>query len=238
VFRLADAAAEYPIPEVGQQYRALVLMLAFCGLRWGEAAGLKVGRLDLLRRRLTVAETLSEVSGHLVWGTPKNHQVRSVPMPGFLVELLAEATAGKSADDLVFTTMRGRPLRNLNFRRDVFDRAAIDAGLAGFTPKGLRDAAASLGVSAGAKVKAVQKMLGHASAAMTLDVYAGLFDDDLDGVAERLHAASVADGYQRAPMGGDRIKKAALIRPNREPPIGIEPMTYALRAGSVRDGGR
>jgi integrase len=39
VFRLADAAAEYPIPEIGQQYRVLVLVLAFTGLRWGEAAG-------------------------------------------------------------------------------------------------------------------------------------------------------------------------------------------------------
>jgi len=35
-------------------------------------------------------------------------------------------------------------------------------------------------------VKAVQRMLGHASAAITLDVYSGLFDDDLDGLAERL----------------------------------------------------
>jgi integrase len=35
VFRLADAAAEYPIPEIGEQYRLLVLVLAFCGLRWG-----------------------------------------------------------------------------------------------------------------------------------------------------------------------------------------------------------
>ena len=42
MFRLADAAAEYPIPEIGGQYRVLVLVLAFCGLRWGEAAGLKV----------------------------------------------------------------------------------------------------------------------------------------------------------------------------------------------------
>jgi integrase len=114
VFRLADAAAEYPIPEVGRQYRALVLLLAFCGLRWGEAAGLKVGRLDLLRRRVTVAETLSEVGGRLVSGTPKNHQTRSVPMPGFVADLLAEVAARKAASDLVFTTWRGRPLRNLN----------------------------------------------------------------------------------------------------------------------------
>ena len=88
--------------------------------------------------------------------------------------------------DLVFTTWRGKPLRNLNFRRDVFDRAADDAGLHGLTPHELRHTAASLAVSAGANVKAVQRMLGHASAAMILEVYSGLFDDDLDGVAERL----------------------------------------------------
>ena len=56
----------------------------------------------------------------------------------------------------------------------------------------LRHTAASLAVAAGANVKAVQRMLGHASAAMTLDVYADLFDDDLDAVADALdrHAAS------------------------------------------------
>jgi integrase len=163
-----------------------VLVLAFCGLRWGEVAGLKVGRVNLLKRRLVVAETVSEVGGHLVWGTPKNHQARSVPIPVFLADQLAEVISGSSPDALVFTTWRGRPLRNLNFRRDVFDKAAEDAGLSGLTPHELRHTAASLAVSAGANVKAVQRMLGHASAAMSLDVYSGLFDDDLDGVAARL----------------------------------------------------
>ena len=60
------------------------------------------------------------------------------------------------------------------------------ADLHHLTPHELRHTAASLAVSAGANVKAVQKMLGHASAAMTLDVYSGLFDDDLDGVADRM----------------------------------------------------
>jgi integrase len=204
VYRLADAAAQYPIPEVGGQYRALVLVLGFCGLRWGEAAGLKVGRVDLLRRRLTVAESLSEVEGHLVWGTPKSHATRSVPIPSFLVDLLAEVMHDLPPDALVFTTWRGKPLRNLNWRRDVFDRAAEDVGLAGLTPHELRHTAASLAVSAGANVKAVQKMLGHASAAMTLDVYAGLFDDDLDGVAERLDRAHPVEWYPsgtREPRG-------------------------------------
>ena len=66
------------------------------------------------------------------------------------------------------------------------------AGLDGLTPHGLRHTAASLAVSAGANVKHVQRMLGHASAAMTLDVYSGLFDDDLDAVADRLGEAAEA----------------------------------------------
>ena len=53
----------------------------------------------------------------------------------------------------------------------------------------LRHTAASLAVRAGANVKAVQRMLGHASAAMTLEVYADLFDDDLDAVAVALDRA-------------------------------------------------
>jgi integrase len=145
-----------------------------------------VKRVDLLRRRLTVAESATEVSGRLEWGTPKSHAARSVPMPRSLMSLFPDILAGKGPDDLVFTTWRGKPLRNLNWRRDVFDPAARDAGLEGLTPHELRHTAASLAVSAGAKVKSVQAMLGHASAAMTLDVYAGLFDDDLDGVADRM----------------------------------------------------
>jgi len=47
-------------------------------------------------------------------------------------------------------------------------------------------------VSSGANVKAVQRMLGHASAAMTLDTYADLFEDDLDTVGDRLDAAARA----------------------------------------------
>lgn len=183
VFRLADAAGEY---------RPLILTLAYCGLRWGEMAALRAGRVDLLRGRVLVAESVIEVAGRLTWGTPKSHAERLVPVPRFVCDALAPVLAGKGSDDLVFTTARGKPLRNLNFRRDVFDGAADDAGLAGLTPHELRHTSASLAVSAGANVKSVQRLLGHASAAMTLDVYSGLFDTDLDALAARLDA-SVAD---------------------------------------------
>lgn len=55
----------------------------------------------------------------------------------------------------------------------------------------LRHTCASLLVYAGADVKAVQRQLGHKSAAMTLDVYAGLFDADLDAVVEAMNGLLV-----------------------------------------------
>jgi integrase len=70
-----------------------------------------------------------------------------------------------------------------------FAKAVADSKVSRVTPHDLRHVAASLAVSAGANVKAVQKMLGHASAAMTLDIYADLFDDDLEAVATALHDA-------------------------------------------------
>ncbi|MEV4493289.1 tyrosine-type recombinase/integrase [Micromonospora coxensis] len=90
------------------------------------------------------------------------------------------------------TAPNGGPLRNTNFRSRGFTPAAASVGLAGLTPHDLRHTAASLAVAAGANVKAVQRMLGHTSASMTLDVYAGLFGDDLDAVANRLDEAAGA----------------------------------------------
>jgi integrase len=167
----------------------LVRVLAYTGLRWGEATALRVGRLDLFRRRLHVVTAFAEVPGKLVEGTPKNHQVRWVPLPRFLVDELARHVAGLGPDELVFRSPKDGSLRNSNFRDRFFDKAVTACGLDGLTPHDLRHTAASLAVAAGTNVKAVQRMLGHASAAMTLDVYAGLFGDDLDAVAERLDQA-------------------------------------------------
>jgi len=184
--RFLSAAQVQELASAAGDQRVLVLVLAFTGLRWGEAVALRAKRVDLMRRRITVAENATEVNRRLIWGTPKSHQSRSVPVPKFLAELLAEVVVGKQPDDLVFTSKHGQPLRNANFRRDVFDPAAAAVGLPGLTPHELRHTAASLAIASGASVKAVQRMLGHASASMTLDTYAGLFEDDLDGVADRM----------------------------------------------------
>ena len=165
-----------------------VAVLAFTGLRFGELAGLRVKRVDLLRRRLVVAESVTEVSGRLVWSTPKTHQTRSVPFPNSLASSVEQLTDGRGPDDLLFTAPEGGALRLRNWRRRVFDPAVRKLDLIDVTPHDLRHTAASLAIASGANVKAVQRMLGHASAAMTLDVYAGLFGDDLDAVAMKLDA--------------------------------------------------
>jgi integrase len=79
---------------------------------------------------------------------------------------------------LVFPSANSTPLRNRNFRRDSFDPAAAALGLK-LTPHNLRDTAASLAIQAGASVVAVARLLGHESAATTLNLYAGLFPTDL-----------------------------------------------------------
>ncbi len=183
---LTASEVETLAEAAGSDGRLAVLVLAYCGLRWCELAALRVSSIDFLRRRLVVAEAMIEVHGHLVWGTPKSHEARSVPIPRVLIDDLAAQVEGKHRNDLAFTTAKGAPLRNRNARRSWFDDAATAIGEPGLTPHELRHTAASLAVSAGANVKAVQAMLGHASAAMTLDTYADLFDDDLDAVADRL----------------------------------------------------
>jgi integrase len=126
---------------------------------------------------------------HLKYEEP-TYGSRTVPVPRVLRDQLAEYVAGRDPGEWLFPAPGGGPLCNSNFRHRFFDPAVARAGLAPLTPHDLRDTAASLAVAAGASVKAVQRMLGHASAAMTLDVYAGLFDDELDDVADRMGAAA------------------------------------------------
>ena len=169
-----------------------MFFLAYTGVRFGELAALRVVGLDLLRRRATVAESVTAVNGVLTWGTPKGHEHRDVPIPRFLVEELAAYVAGRGPDRLVFEAPHGGVLRASNFRRDVFGPAARTAGFEGLVPHELRHTAASLAIASGADVKVVQQMLGHKSATMTLDLYGHLFPDRLDEVADALDAAARA----------------------------------------------
>lgn len=176
---LADAAGEY---------RTLILVLGYCGIRWGEATALEVGRLQLDTRRLRIVQAYSRVKGGMKVGPVKNHERRSTPVLASMVEELRPLTEKRKPADLLFTGADGTHLRYSTWRPAVFDVAVKAAGLAGLgiTPHKLRHTAASLAIAAGADVKVVQLMLGHKSAAMTLDIYGHLWPDRLDEVADAL----------------------------------------------------
>lgn len=194
---LADACAAVPVHKFSSTtsqdratYRLIVLFLAYTGLRWGELAGLRVGRLDLMRRRAAIVETYVVVDGHVQPSDPKNLERRDVPLARFLIDDLAAHVAGMHSEALVFGGEKaGAPMRSRTFQRAVFDEAATAVGLEGLTPHSLRHTAASLAIAAGADVKVVQQMLGHKSATMTLDLYGHLFPDRLDTVADAMDAA-------------------------------------------------
>lgn len=188
---LTPAQVELLASNAGE-HATLVYVLAYTGIRWGEAIGLRVSALDTLRRRMLVEENAVNIGSAVVVGTPKTHEKRSVSYPAFLSEPLGRACEGKSRDQLVF----GKGLAHLPragsgqgwFWNAVRASRAVDRDFPEVTPHDLRHTAASIAISAGANPKAVQRMLGHASAAMTLDTYADLFEDDLDAVSERMDA--------------------------------------------------
>jgi integrase len=201
VAALADACADPLNPSKHRRltersndtYRLIVLFLSYTGVRFGEMAALRVEQLDLDRRRAAIVRSVTPVQGRgLVWGTPKTHERRDVPVPRFLVAELAEHIKDRAPDDLVFPAARsGGPIRVAVFRIGAFDDAAERIGVPDLRPHDLRHTAASLAIAAGADVKVVQQMLGHASAAMTLDRYGHLFGDRLDEVADALDAAFI-----------------------------------------------
>ncbi|OSC30692.1 site-specific integrase [Mycobacterium vulneris] len=176
---LADKAGEH---------RALVLVLAYCGLRWGEAIGLRVRDVQFLRRRISVSSNAVQIGVRHEVGPTKGREARSVPVPQFVLNELSVACAGKGLNDLVFSTPDGRYLPRPKSSNGWFTRAVRAAGVQSVTPHDLRHTCASLAVSAGVNVLALARMLGHKDPSVTLRVYADLFDTDLDAVAATLHS--------------------------------------------------
>ena len=133
------------------------------------------------------------IGGRIVVGTPKTHERRSVPYPSFLADMLASQCEGKTRSELVFgdgLVHQVAPKSGVGWFWSAVRRARlVDESFPELTPHDLRHTAASIAISAGANPKAVQRMLGHASAAMTLDTYADLFEDDLDAVSDRMNQA-------------------------------------------------
>lgn len=199
--QLARLAGEAKYPEI-------VWVLGTVGLRWGELAGLRVRNVNVLRSRLLIEEAATTNGAEVTIGGTKTGERREVAVPRFVMDMIVPLLGGKGPDDWVWANGEGGPMRrptaDAGWFAGAVERAMYplvpvdprnpegkkerrrDPNFPRLTPHGLRHVAAGLMVSAGANVKAVQRQLGHASAAMTLDVYSALFDDDLEAVGARM----------------------------------------------------
>lgn len=182
------------------RYRAMVLVSAYGGLRWGEVVGLR--RCDIDGAKVTVAGQLQRIDDEWQRLEPKWASRRTVVLPASIaLELAAhlDEFTGAGGDDLVFTNERGAPVGG-SFRGNVWGPACVRAGLAteewvrssersergryeyrrkvSGAPRfhDLRHTAASLAIATGAHPKTIQARLGHSTIAMTMDLYGHLMD--------------------------------------------------------------
>jgi len=174
-------------------YRAFVLVASFCGLRAGELLGLRWCNVSLPDRRIHVSEQLDYANARGETTAPKSSAGRrAVSMPHVVSKALAEHAlggyAGQRPDGFVFVSPAGGPVDLNNFRDRVWRPAIAKAGVAPLRIHDMRHTCASLAIAAGADVKVVQNLLGHASAAMTLDRYGHLMPGRSEAVADRLDA--------------------------------------------------
>lgn len=195
---------------INPRYRALVLVAAYAGLRWGEVVGLR--RLDVDRTKITVAGQLQKIDGDWVRLEPKWASRRTITLPRSVADELhhhLDTYTGPAPTDLVFTNEHGNPIGG-SFRGNVWAPACAKAGLGVEewikppTKSGrgryeyrrkvtgaprfhdLRHTAASLAIATGAHPKAIQARLGHSSMAMTMDLYGHLMAGLDEDLADRL----------------------------------------------------
>lgn len=190
---------------IAPRYRVLVLVLAWLGLRPSECAGLRVRDIDAKRRKLKVRVSRSfAAKRHSVTGEygeirpTKNRKRRTIPIPAFLVGDLADLCTGKAPDDLVFTSPRGKRLNIDNWRKNHFNPAASRLGLE-VTPRWLRHTAASILIEEGKSPTVVSRILGHSNVAITLGIYAGLWEGRLEDAADSMDEAFLKAGGEPSP---------------------------------------
>lgn len=185
VRRAADA--------ISPRMRALVLVSVGTGLRQGEALGLTVDRVNLLRREVTVDRQLVKVVGKPpTLGPLKTASSRRVvPLPTFVVEALAahlaEYTPGR--DGLVFCGAEGQPIARAWLHR-AWRKAIAEAGLPSDTTWHLlRHTYASILIDGGESVTVVARRLGHANPSETLRTYSHLWPDSDERTRQVVDAA-------------------------------------------------
>lgn len=168
--------------SVKESIRLPVRVLVLTGIRRGEMAGLQVSDLDVGRGRLRI---MRDVDSHGDVDATKTRRHRDVPVGKDLLAELVEVIGDRGRGDWLLPAPGGGPWTRDSWR-GRWERATAAAGIPGIDTHEMRHTAASLAIHSGANVKTVQRMLGHATASMTLDIYGHLWDDELDQLPGRL----------------------------------------------------
>lgn len=173
---------------------AYLLTLARTGLRRGEAAGLKVGDVDLDARTATIVRT---VRRDRVGGT-QSGKPRTVHLTTEVVDALRELLRQRRvvtinptarADEWLFADKRGNHINIDNFKGAHVARLCGRVGLDGLRLHDLRHTWASIRLHERAKLREVQEQLGHATPGFTLAVYGHLQPGDRKESMDRFSAA-------------------------------------------------
>ena len=184
---LADEAEKIGKPVDG----LLVRWQASTGCRIGESLALKVGDVDVDRRRARIGRTWTD-DGHggSMLGTPKNGKARNIAIPRFLMPQIKAQMDGMGDDDWLFRATRGGNVWTNTWRTRIWNKAVKAAGMedAGVTIHSLRHTYASFAIAQGADVKTLQMQLGHSSPSITLNTYTALWPERLDDVADAIGA--------------------------------------------------
>jgi integrase len=218
-------------------------VIAACGLRRGEALGLRWTDLDLANRTARIRQTVVDVGGRLQFSTPKTRSSEaSVPLTDRAVQALLQVRLGQDIDrqswgdgyedhGLVFARENGAPLRPEYVTRR-FVALATAAGLRQVRLHDLRHGAASLMLAAGVPMAIVSKMLRHSSIGITVDTYGHLSEDTARVAADAMSqlldqafetTASAARDHTattEAPAGEALIQARALSPGQRGGPRG------------------
>ena len=161
------------ITAVPDRYRLMVETAIETGMRWGELIALKPRHVDFLRKRITVADTIMEVSKrHSPTGEryvakpyPKDNEPRTLGVSQAWLDQVAEhiKTHGLGRDDLLFATTAGTPISRNTFRTRIWKPAVKVSGV-DFDVRfhDLRHAHASWLLAGGSDLASVMDRLGHA----------------------------------------------------------------------------
>ena len=175
--------------NVPDRYRCLVYVMAFGGLRVGEAVALQVRDIN---GTIQVRRNATEVDGRMVTGEPKTASSRRVvgadpELQRLLHEHVAEYVKGADTSALVFSTPRGMMVRPNNFRKREFADAVRAAGIdRKVRIHDLRHTCASLLIARDVPLFDVSRFLGHSSTRVTESTYAHWLTEKPQQVAARL----------------------------------------------------